>query len=127
MMIPQGQVNGGRVYQITNASKGSTLAWRASVADTIKERVTGLLNRTSLDDGEGLIIPGCKRVHSVGMKFPIEVIFLSDDGQVLRCGVLPPGGFAGAAQSDVVIELPLGTIAKSGTLPGDYLETERAQ
>jgi hypothetical protein len=110
-----------------NTSKGTTLATRALVANTIQERTTGLLNRSSLENGEGLIIPGCKRIHSIGMKFPIEVIFLSDDGQVVRCGVLTPGGFAGAAQSDVVIELPIGTIGKTGTLPGDYLETERVQ
>ena len=51
------------------------LADRAGIADTSKTRKTGLLKHDRLENGEGLWITPCEGVHTVGMKFPIDVLF----------------------------------------------------
>jgi uncharacterized membrane protein (UPF0127 family) len=84
----------------------------------------GLLGRNSLDDGEGLLIRPCKGIHTFGMKFPIDAVFLNRDNRVIAIvNNIPPNRmtrmYLGASS---VIELPVGTLDKTATLPGDLLE-----
>jgi len=51
------------------------------MADSLPERVKGLLGRESCEGG--LHLPGVRALHTVGMKFPIDVAFLSEDLVVL--------------------------------------------
>ena len=51
-------------------------------ADTLRRRTVGLLGRKSYDGA--LLIEGTKGVHSIGMKFPIDVAFCDDELRVLR-------------------------------------------
>ena len=59
------------------------LASRARVAQTVAERMVGLLGRTGLEAGEGLVLPGCHSIHTVGMRFPIDVIFVDRQWRVV--------------------------------------------
>lgn len=51
-------------------------------ATTRAQRRTGLLGRDALDGA--LLIDRCRWVHTVGMRFPIDVAFLDADGEVLK-------------------------------------------
>jgi len=66
------------------------------LAEGVRARTVGLLGRDGLPPRTGLIIPGCASVHTVGMRFAIDVAFVrwpSPDGRVevlaVRPGVRP--------------------------------------
>jgi hypothetical protein len=108
---------------VRNVTSQTTLCDRGMVADTSEKRRTGLLKHQSLLEGEGLWITPCEGVHTFGMNFPIDVIYLSKKKVVLK---LRPNmvrrrlSFCLRAHS--VLELPAGMIAKSRTAVGDQLE-----
>lgn len=47
-------------------------------------RMVGLLNKSSLEPSSGIWIKGCSSVHTIGMKFPIDLIFVDRNGKVLK-------------------------------------------
>ena len=64
----------------------------ATVADTFPKRAKGLLGRDGLPSGEGLLIPRCNAIHTIGMRFPIDAEFLARDGSTVRVvRDIPPG------------------------------------
>lgn len=102
------------------------LAGQAEVADTSKKRRSGLLKRQSLPQGEGLWITPCEAIHTFGMKFPIDVLFLGRDRTVMKLReAVPPGRIAVCLWAHSVLELPAGTISATGTAVGDRLEFEK--
>jgi len=54
----------------------------AEVADTRRARRRGLLGRDDLDGA--LVIEKCRWIHTIGMRFPIDVAYLDDDGVVVK-------------------------------------------
>jgi uncharacterized membrane protein (UPF0127 family) len=88
----------------------------------------GLLDHDRLDAGEGLWIYPTQAIHTIGMRFPIDVIFLDDSLFVKRMyEALPPWRltrFVWGAQS--ALELPAGSLEKTGTVIGDQLQFVRA-
>ncbi|MGC8792016.1 MAG: DUF192 domain-containing protein [Bryobacteraceae bacterium] len=112
--------------RIRNLTKGAVLAAQAEVADTSKKRRRGLLRRESLPEGEGLWITPCEAIHTIGMKFPIDVLFLSRTRKVLKIKErMPPGRVAVCLWAHSVLELPAGTVAATATAVGDQLEFEK--
>ena len=112
--------------RVANQTKGRVLADRADIADTSAKRRTGLLKHTSLKPGEGLWIAPCEGVHTFGMKFPIDVIFLSRKKQVLKTRpAMVKRRIAFSLRAYSVLELPAGTLAETGTVAGDQLEFEK--
>ena len=72
-------------------------------------RLHGLLFRPALRDGEGICLAPCRAVHTLGMAFAIDVVFLDARGAVLRLvPSLPPGRMAWCLRAAMVIELPAG-------------------
>ena len=61
---------------IRNRTNGSLLAARAVIARNALARLIGLLTRSHLSDGEALVIPQCRSIHTIGMRFPIDVAFV---------------------------------------------------
>ena len=56
------------------------------------ERVRGLLGRDGLAPGEAMAFPRCNAIHTVGMRFPIDVAFLGRDGRPVKLvRAVPPG------------------------------------
>lgn len=113
---------------IRNLTKQSLLAGRALWANTSATRRTGLLKHDSLPEGEGLLITPCEGVHTFGMKFPIDVIFLSKKRVVLK--IRPDMGkrrISFCLRAHSVLELPAGMARKSGTEVGDQLEIEKVE
>ena len=78
------------------------------------ERMRGLLGRDSLPVGEVYAFPRCNAVHTLGMRFPIDIVFLDRDGRVLsvHAGV-PPGRWmvSGGRRAKTTLEAAAGWLA----------------
>lgn len=111
---------------IRNVTRGTVLATAERWALTVSERTRGLLDSEGLGPGEALVIRPCTSVHMFGMRFPIDVVFARKDGTVVRAiGTLKPWRATRIYFSaKLAIELPAGTLAATGTEPGDRLEWE---
>jgi uncharacterized membrane protein (UPF0127 family) len=111
--------------RVTNSTRAALLADRAERATRFIERLTGLLGRAQLDAGEGLQIVPCNCIHTFFMRFPIDVIFLDGAQRVLKIAPrTPPWRVIGCSQARSVLELPAGTVEKTGTRPADELDFE---
>lgn len=111
---------------IRNLTKGTSIASDAATADTSKSRRTGLLKHESLPPGQGLWIVPTEAVHTFGMKFPIDLLFLDRRRKVLKLRQnMGRGKMAICWRAHSVLELPAGTIESTGTGVGDQLEFEK--
>jgi uncharacterized protein len=114
---------------IINLTKKTWLATKVRKADNFLTRLVGLLKRTHLGPEEALWLMPSKGIHTIGMKFPIDVMFLTKDNQVLGLisGLAPYRISAVHLRAYSVVELPNGTIRKSCTDIGDLLEISLAE
>ena len=111
-----------RILRVSNPASGALLADRVVIANTSATRRTGLLKHGELAAGEGLWIVPTEGVHTIGMKFPIDILFLSRNRTVLKaCAAVPSWRFALCLRAHSVLELPAGTIEKTSTAVGDQL------
>lgn len=112
--------------RVVNRTRGTVLGVRVRTAHTFLSRLKGLLGTSGPAEGEGLWIVPCRSVHTFGMRYPIDVVFLDAGGVVV--GVLaglPPnriGRFFRGARG--ALELRAGTLVATGTASGDRLEFE---
>lgn len=84
----------------------------------------GLLGRSGLESGEGLLLQPASSVHTFFMRFAIDVVFLSRDGEVLKVADrVPPWRTAAARGAKTVIELAAGEAGRCGIRVGDRLAT----
>ena len=118
----------GLKIKVRNRDRGTVLAEAAEVADTSAKRRTGLLKHTSLESGEGLWIAPCESVHSFGMKFAIDVLYLDRKKKVRKVRKnMVPWRMSACLTAHSVLELPAGTAEATRTVPGDQLEFERVE
>ena len=68
---------------VINLSKKTWLATKVRKADNFLTRLVGLLKRTHLGPEEALWLMPSKGIHTIGMKFPIDVVFLTRDNHVV--------------------------------------------
>ena len=102
------------------------------IGDDIREagiflaRLRGLLGTDGLSPGEGLWIQPCNSIHSIGMRFEFDALFLGPDGKVV-------GRYERFRRNRIsrvfwnargVLELPAGTIERTGTEVGDEIQFE---
>lgn len=112
--------------RVTNQTRRVSLAEFASIANTSSTRRAGLLKHTALQPGDGLWIAPCEGVHTFGMKFAIDVVFLSKHKVVRKIrSNMARRGIALDLLAHSVLELPAGTILATGTAVGDQLEFEQ--
>src|SRR5579872_5188627 len=112
--------------RIRNQSRDTIVADRADIADTSAKRRTGLLKHSGLEPGEGLWIAPCEGVHTFGMKFAIDVLFLNKKKKILKVRPnMVQRRMALSLRAHSVLELPAGTIEATGTAKGDQLEFEK--
>ena len=109
-----------------NQTRQAYLATALAVANTHWTRLRGLLGVASRDfrNGSGLWIVPCHGVHTLGMGFPIDVVYLNDAMTVIHVqGDVQPWRFAPVrAQAASVLELPSRTAAETQTAVGDKIE-----
>ena len=111
-----------------------TPVWRAAAG----ERVLPLLVRPALSfwsrfwgwmfapapkDDEGLLLSPCRRIHTFGMRFAIDAVYLDGDGRILAVeeGLMPGrtgGSYRGCCR---VLELKAGAARRFGLNPGETL------
>lgn len=110
--------------RVVNAHNGGVYLERAWMADYWTGRLTGLLGRRRLGEGEGIWLSPCGGIHTLFMIFPIDVAFLDATGRVLRVaeGVPPFWMKAGPRGTASVVESRSGWAAKSGLRAGDDLK-----
>jgi uncharacterized protein len=113
----------GRAF---NQTRQAYLATALAVADTHWTRLRGLLGLQSSDfrNGSGLWIVPCHGVHTLGMGFPIDVVYLDRAMTVIHIqNELKPWRFAPVRrQAASVLELPCRTAAETSTAVGDKIE-----
>ena len=112
--------------QAFNQTRQAYLATALAIADTHWTRLRGLLGVRSRDfrNGSGLWIVPCHGVHTLGMGFSIDVVYLDDAKTVIHIqGDLPPWRFAPVRRRAAsVLELPCRTAAETRTEVGDKIE-----
>ena len=108
--------------RVLNQTRNTILATAADVADTSAKRRTGLLKKDKLVPGEGLWIAPCESVHTFFMKFAIDLVYLDKKKRVCKVRhSVPPWRLSACFTAHSVLEVPAGTIAQTGTRPGDQL------
>ena len=112
-----------REVKVFGTNNEMVIGDRIAVADTSFTRMFGLLGRRSLDAGEGLWITPSSGVHTLGMRFPIDVIGLDKNRKVTRLwrNLVPQRLTSITLSVRSVIELPAGAIERSGVALGDTL------
>ena len=114
--------------RIMNRTRGTLLGTNVRLADTWWQRLRGFLLRPEPRSGEGILFTPCDAIHTLGMRFDLDVIFLDPRGDIV--GVkekLPPGKIPGrVAGARYVLELPAGTIRATGSTVGDSCSWTRA-
>lgn len=110
--------------RVINPRTGEVLATDAEVARTFSQRFLGLMGRSSLAGGGGLLLYPVNSVHSFFMRFEIDVLHLDRCGRVLRIiAPLRPGRVGPLVWGGVyTLELPAGKAA--ATRVGDSLRTD---
>jgi uncharacterized membrane protein (UPF0127 family) len=104
---------------------GAVWIGRVEVAETRWERTRGLLGRGSLGPGAALLIERCGAVHTVGMRFALDLVFLDRAWRVTRVvRAVPPGRLmaGGGWRAVRVLECEAGCVDMAGVQPGEALE-----
>lgn len=106
---------------------GRALACKVAAARTFLERGRGLLGRPRLLEGQALWIAPCPSIHTVGMRYAIDVVFLDADNRVLRLACrVPPIRFRLCRGAVSVVELLADQAAALGLRKGQQLAASRA-
>ena len=110
---------------VTVSSRARVVCVACPVADTVWARFRGLMGRSELRPGHGLLLTPAGSIHTCFMRFPIDVVFLDGQLKVLRVarGVRP---WRARAQRGArfVLELAAGAADTAGIEPGVHLTVE---
>jgi uncharacterized protein len=114
-----------------NRTRNVLVAEDVEVARTAWQRIRGLIGRTGGEFriGQGLWIEPAEGIHTFGMSFPIDAIYLDANGRVLKAyhGLRPARVAAIKWRARGVLELPAGVLVRTGTEVGDCLEIKPAR
>lgn len=112
----------GSAGALVNLRTGSVIATVVEPALDAKSRRRGLLGRDALSDAHALVLAPCGAVHTFGMRFPIDVLFMSADGSVIKIVErLGAWRLAASLQACITVELPTGTVRRHHVMTGDRL------
>jgi uncharacterized protein len=111
------------MIRVLNRTRNTVLGHRVRLADDLARRLRGFLFRPAPSPGEGILLSPCRAVHMFGVRFPLDVVFISAQGQVVATyRDLGPWGRSALHGSALhALELPAGTIRATGTAVGDVL------
>jgi uncharacterized membrane protein (UPF0127 family) len=118
-----------KTVRAVNSSRGTVVGETIRVADSPLTGIVGLLGERDLTPGDGLLIIPCQGVHTLGMLFPIDIVVLDGDWNVielrrdLRPFRITPVFWKAAA----VLELRCGAVDASQTSVGDAFEFSAAK
>jgi uncharacterized membrane protein (UPF0127 family) len=119
-------------FRALNRERGTVLAERARRADNAWQRFVGLMLSPELPPGDALVLEPCASIHMFFMRYPIDVLFLSE--QRPRSGEYRVVGLVHAIRpwrmtrfyrgARAALEIPAGVIEQSGTRTGDTIALE---
>jgi uncharacterized membrane protein (UPF0127 family) len=106
-----------------NSRNDKELSNNVVVAERISERMKGLIGKKSFEKGEALWIRPCKSIHTIGLRFPIDILFLDSDNRVVESNEkLPPNRLSKIVfKAKTILELPEGTLSATETKKGDTI------
>ena len=112
-----------QLLTIKQYGNGKPDLFRAWHARTLWQRLRGLIARPALKAGEGLLITPCNSVHTIGMRYPLDLVFLDQQGSVVKCVPdVKSNRLAAARKARHALELPVGSIAEARIAVGDRLD-----
>ncbi len=107
---------------LINRRSDETIASDVTLALTRAERRRGLLGQDSLGASTALVLSPCWSIHTMFMRFPIDVVFVDRDGRALRIvRELAPWRIAVAPRAHAVIEFPARSLQARDVRVGDEL------
>jgi uncharacterized protein len=109
--------------------EGRFIAHEVRIACSLSARLLGLARERSLPTRAGLLLSGGHGVHTLGMRFAIDVVFLSRQMRVLglACAVPPWRVLLAPRGTGRVLELAAGQIAATGLKTGTFLLVETSR
>jgi uncharacterized membrane protein (UPF0127 family) len=117
-----GAASGGAACGLRLERTGAWVIHDLTLAGDSSTRRRGLLGRTSLADGDGLVIVPSQGIHTFGMRFRIDVLGVARDGRVLKIrSAVPPWRFVFCLRAFAMVELPAGAAERMGVQEGDTL------
>jgi uncharacterized membrane protein (UPF0127 family) len=114
---------------VVNTTRDTVLGERIGIAETSLSRMVGLLGKPGLEPGAGLLIIPSQAVHTVAMRFAIDVVFVDRNWRVvhLRPSMAPYRLTGVHWKANFVLELPAGVISRTSTSVGDQLAIDEQQ
>jgi uncharacterized membrane protein (UPF0127 family) len=98
---------------------GDVVCETCLLAETAFARLRGLLGRSSLPSGQGMLLRPASSIHTALMRFAIDAVFLDSEDRVVKVAAeLPPWRVAACKGARAVLELPAGEAARRGLRPG---------
>lgn len=112
-----------KTMRIINRTRRTLVGDDVRLVDSWVGRLRGYLGRDRPRKGQGILLFPCKAVHTFGMGFPVDVIFLDHEGRVLEVAAnLSPGTHSGPIkEAHYVLEVPPGTVEDTQTRVGDEM------
>lgn len=68
---------------LRNMATGAIVLEQVRLAESLTDRLQGLLGRRALDESEGMYFPECRMIHTFFMQMTIDAVFLDAEGRVL--------------------------------------------
>jgi uncharacterized membrane protein (UPF0127 family) len=112
-----------QTYCVYNQTRSSFLSLDVMLANTIFLRLKGLLGKLKLSSDEGLWVVPSRGIHTMGLLFPVDLLYLDEQRRVIHVVESFPSFRIAPlkAQAESVLELPTHTIYSTQTQPGDQL------
>ncbi|MCC7009292.1 MAG: DUF192 domain-containing protein [Acidobacteria bacterium] len=106
-------------HALWTADRARIVATSVELATDSASRNRGLLGRDGLADGVALVIAPCWAVHTIGMRFPIDIVHVARDGRIVKVRrSVQPWRMSAALGAFATIEMAVGAIGRAGLEPG---------
>lgn len=111
---------------VFDTSKRTKLNYTVYEAQNMLARLVGLIGTAKPDKNQAYYIKPCRGVHTFGMKYPVDVVFLDSDRKVVKLieNLLPNKMTQMSPVARSVLELPSGTLKKDKIRTGDHLKVK---
>jgi uncharacterized protein len=105
--------------------EGGDVLASAEIAQRARERTHGLLGRDAGSMTGALVLRPCRQIHTLGMRFPIDVAFCDQEGVVLRTVTVSPWRVTRVVwRSGFVVEAAAGSFERWHLQAGDTIEVK---
>lgn len=115
-------------YQLCEESTGRIVVERLELARSLWKQTVGLLGRSRLPADSGIWLEPCNSIHTIGMQFAIDVLFLDSSGTLVRArrSVKPWRICLPVWRARAVVEIPEGAIARRNFQVGRRYQITKA-